>query len=250
MRFRFVHSDRNIWFALALTTAIFTGCPLATAQNPVLRRAQKQQQEMQRRMQEQMKRAAENQPELPADPQLLSLHKEFITKAEKLASEYERKKQYDRARETFEAMARLVPNYAPAETGLARVLRQQSLKDRELMEVRANLDWQDSGVVLQKDMPVHLEVKGSWKVVLETGAQGVEIPPEKRPRDSKIQLGTLIGVIANSPSEIEKAKPMAIRSSMDFKASQTGRFYMKMFDLEPSDNEGKIFVLIQSSFAK
>ena len=38
----------------------------------------------QKRLQEQMRAAAENQPQLPSDPVLLNLHKEFIAKAEKL----------------------------------------------------------------------------------------------------------------------------------------------------------------------
>ncbi len=40
-------------------------------------------------------------PSLPSDPQLLGLHKEFVVKAEKLALEYERKKQFDKAREDY-----------------------------------------------------------------------------------------------------------------------------------------------------
>lgn len=222
----------------------------AEAQNQAARRMQRQQQEIQRRMQEKMKQAAENRPELPSDPQLLSLHKEFITKAEKLAGEYERKKQFDRARETYEAMVRLVPKYPVAEAGLARILKAQSLKDRKLTEVSASQAWQDSGVVLQKGMPVHIEVKGIWKVVVQTGPEGIVIPDEMRARDSRIKLGTLIGVIAGSPSEIEKAKPMIVKPSMDFTAEETGRLFLRMYDIDPTDNEGKMLVLIQSSFGK
>ena len=90
----------------------------AVAQSPAVRK----QQEMQKRIQAQMKEAAENQPVLPSDPQLLNLHREFITKAEKLAVEYERKKQLDRAREVYESLIRLVPKYDKAEEGLKRIL--------------------------------------------------------------------------------------------------------------------------------
>ena len=50
----------------------------------------------------------QKKPSLPVDPQLLGLHKEFVVKAEKLAIEYERKKQFDKAREVYESMVRLV----------------------------------------------------------------------------------------------------------------------------------------------
>ena len=240
-------------FLLGFAVALF---PLSTitnavqAQNNAAKRFQRQQEQAQRNMQTQMQQAAANQPQFPDDPQLLSLHREFIVKAEKLAAEYERKKQYDRAREVFEAMVRLVPNYNEAESGIRRIMQMQSMKDRKLIDVEASEAWQDTGVKLQKDMPVHIEVRGTWKVVLETGPEGVQIPDKMRPRDSRIQLGTLIGAIASSPTEIEKARPFAIKPGDDFVNKQTGRLYLRMFDIDPSDNEGKLYVLIQSSFAK
>ena len=196
-----------------------------------------------------MRDAAAAQPDLPSDPQLLSLHKEFIMKAEKLAAEYERKKQYDKAREVFEAMTRLVPKYQDAESGLQRMLKAQSLQDRKLAEVQAAEGWQDSGAMLVKGMPVHVEVKGTWRVVVETGPEGVQIPDAIKPRDPRIKLGTLIGAVVGSPTELEKAKPFVIKSGDDFVAEENGRLFLRMFDLDPSDNQGKVYVLIQSTFA-
>jgi hypothetical protein len=204
----------------------------------------------QQQIQQQMRAIAENQPQLPDDPQLLSLHKEFIAKAERLAAEFERKKQLDKAREVYESMVRLVPKYAVAEEGLNRVLGSQRFQDRKLVNVAANQLWQDSGAVLQEGMPVHVEIKGTWKVVYETGPEGIEIPQEMRPKDGRIKLGTLIAVIANSPSELVEANPFVLENGKDFTARQTGRLYLRMFDVDPSDNEGAMYVLIQSTFAK
>ncbi|WP_436717135.1 hypothetical protein U8335_08850 [Roseiconus lacunae] len=213
-----------------------------------MKRLQRQQEQAKRNYQLQLQQAAANQPELPSDPELLSLHREFIIKADKLAGEYERKKQFDRAREVFEAMVRLVPNHAEAEAGLNRIMQMQTMKDRKLVNVEAADGWQDSGVTLQADMPVHIEVRGTWKVVLETGPEGLEIPDKQRPRDSRIKLGTLIGVIANSPAELESGKPFPIKPGEKFVNKKSGRLYLRMFDLEPSDNEGKMYVMIQSTF--
>ena len=219
------------------------------AQNPNAQRMQ-QQKQMQRRMQQAMKDVAAAQPDLPNDPQLLSLHKEFITKAEKLANEYERKKQYDKAREVFEAMSRLVPKYPEADAGVKRMLQMQSMRDRKVAEVQATGGWQDSGAQLQKGMPVHIEVKGTWSVVFETGPEGMVIPDKLKPHDSRIRLGTLIGFVAASPSELDKAKPFIVKPGNDFVADKSGRLYLRMFDIEPSDNAGKMLVLIQSTFGK
>jgi hypothetical protein len=224
-----------------LTAVLLLGVPLS-AQSPNARR---QQQQIQQRIRE----IAENQPEFPSDPQLLSLHKEFISKAEKLALEYERKKQLDKAREVYESLVRLVPKYKKAEEGLRRVLGGQARQNRKLTDVLANKAWQDSGATLRKDMPVHIEIKkGTWKVVYETGPQGIEIPNELRPRDNRIKLGTLIAVIANSPAELAEERPFVLQHGQDFVAKKTGRLYLRMFDVDPSDNEGKLYVMIQSTF--
>ncbi|OYP36401.1 hypothetical protein CGZ80_08835 [Rhodopirellula sp. MGV] len=195
------------------------------------------------------RRPEQSQPDLPSDPQLLSLHRDFIVKAEKLAYEYERKKQFDKARDVFEAMVRLVPQHTEAEAGLNRIMQMQKMQDRKVIEVDAKSGWQDSGVVLQQDMPVHIEVRGTWKVVMETDYQGIQIPDKLQPKDSRIKLGTLIGLIASSPAELETAKPFPIKPGEDFVNKQTGRLYLRMFDIDPSDNDGKIYVGVQSTFA-
>ena len=192
---------------------------------------------------------AAKRPKLPEDPQLLSLHKEFVVKAEKLAVEYERKKQFDKAREVYESMVRLVPNFAAAEAGLERILGNQRSQDRKLVTVEADQMWQDSGINLQVGMPVHTEVKGIWKVVYETGPKGIEIPKEFQQRDSRIKLGSLIGVIVNSPTELKAAKPFLVEHGKNFTANKTGRLFLRMYDVDHTDNEGKVLVLIQSTFA-
>lgn len=204
----------------------------------------------QKRLQEQMRAAAENQPQLPNDPVLLNLHKEFIAKAEKLAVEYERKKDFGKAREVYESLVRLVPKYGAAEAGLNRILANQRAQDRKIASVLANKGWQDSGATLREGMPVRIEVKGSWKVVFETGSAGLEIPAEFRPKDNRIKLGTLIGIVANTPAELTEGQPFVVSGTMSFNAKKTGRLYLRMFDVDPSDNEGKLYVLIQSTFAQ
>lgn len=233
------------YWIIALVASFF--CSPLLAQRPVVNRNARQ---IQKRIQQQLQEVADSQPEFPADPQLLSLHKEFIAKAEKLATEYERKKQYAQAREVYESLVRLVPKYAAAEAGLQRVLNSQSLQDKKMTKVMANQLWQDSGVNLRQGMPVHLDVKGSWTVVYETGPEGIEIPKEVKPHDDRIKLGTLIGVVVTSPAELTEEKPFIVQDGQDFIAKKTGRLYLRMFDVDPRDNEGEMYVQIQSTFFK
>lgn len=244
-------SPRRIVLVCISLVFVLAAGDLAHGQSAQARTLLKQQQAAQRaqaQMQQKMRAIAESQPELPTDPQLLSLHREFISKAEKMAVEYERKKQFEKAREVYESMVRLVPKYPQAEQALQRILGSQAMRDRKLVEVQANQAWQDSGVTLQQDMPVRIGIKGTWKVVYETGPEGIEIPEKARPKDNRIKLGTLIAVIASSPSEVADAKPMILSDGKDFIAEKTGRLFIRMFDVDPSDNEGKLVVLVQSTF--
>lgn len=221
-------------------------------QSPASKRAEErmkqQMQEKAQRLQQQMREVADDATQLPSDPQLLTLHKEFISKAEKLAMEYERKKEFDKAREVYTSLVRLVPSYGLATDGLSRILGSQSVQNRKIATVHANQAWQPAGVMITQGMPVHIETQGTWRVVYETDAGGIEIPDELKPRDNRIRLGTLIGVIVQSPKELEDAKPFAIENGKDFIAKSSGQLFLRMFDIDPSDNEGKLMVLIQSTF--
>jgi hypothetical protein len=232
--------------------AIVIAAPPLLSQTPADKRAEErmkqQMQEKAQRLQEQMREVAGDATQLPTDPQLLTLHKEFISKAEKLAMEYERKKEFDKAREVYTSLVKLVPSYGLATDGLSRILGSQSSQNRKLTTVYANQAWQPAGVVITQGMPVHIEAQGTWKVVYETGAAGIEIPEELRPRDNRIRLGTLIGTIIQSPKELEDAKSFVIEDGKDFIAKTSGQLFLRMFDVDPSDNEGKLMVLIQSTF--
>ena len=237
--------------------AFFMACGVSIssslwAQPPGARRPDNRQQQdleqQQQRIHQHVKEVAVSESDVPSDPQLLALHKEFVSKAEKLALEYERKKQFDKAREVYSSMVRLSPSYTNAEAGLGRTLSNQTVQDKQLTTIVATQAWQDSGVSLVAGMPVHTETKGTWKVVYETDASGIDIPEEFRPRDGRIKLGTLIAVVANTPAELAEGKPFVLDG--DFIAKKSGRLYLRMFDVDPTDNEGKMIVLIQSTFQK
>jgi len=67
-------------------------------------------------------------------------------------------------------------------------------------------------------------------------------------RDSKITFGSLIGAIAISAGELEKAKPFVVKPGDDFVADQSGHLFFRMYDVNPADNEGTMLVLVQSTF--
>ena len=139
-------------------------------------------------------KAAKRAPVRPSDPRLVDLHREFLSKTEKLAAEYERKREWDRAREVYEAILRLVPSYPQAEAGLGRVVGAQVTQDRKVVDVAANRGWQDTGIVLSQRKPVQILARGTWEAVNRIGLDGLEIPKEMK----RFKLGLLVGRIVSA----------------------------------------------------
>ena len=183
-------------------------------------------------------------PVRPSDPRLVDLHREFLSKTEKLAAEYERKRDWDRAREVYEAILRLVPKYPKAEAGLGRVVGAQATQDRKIVEVLANQGWQNTGIVLSQGKPVKIIANGAWEVVNRTGPEGLEIPKKMK----RFKLGALVGMIV--AGDAKDAKPFLIGSKTEFIAPETGRLLLVISDVDPSDNRGKMTVQIESTFAR
>ena len=231
-------SQKSVVSAL-IFVCLLSSSVCAQSAKAKLKQQQQQMQQQQEALQRRLSEIAGRSSGMPADPQLQTLHREFITKTEKLAVEYERKKQFDKAREAYQSIVRLVPDYPAGNQGLARILNSQSAKDRRIARVQANRDWQDSGVDLIEGMPVKIEVKGTWKVVVECGPDGSEIPKDQRPQNSQIRFGSLIAVVANNSAELAKAKPMRIGAGKEFVAPKSGKLFFRMFDIDPRDNEGR-----------
>jgi len=186
---------------------------------------------------------AEEPPPRPRDPKLVELHREFLSKTEKLAAEYEGKRELEKAREVYEAILRLMPEYDKAQQALGRITHDEATKDRKVVKVSAKKDWQDSGVVLQKGKPVHIEATGAWEMTMATGPDGIEIPKEYR----DFKLGALVGVI-HSGGDPQELKPFLIGSQRDFLSEETGRLFLRIYDADPRDNSGELAVVIQSTF--
>ncbi len=185
-------------------------------------------------------------PALPEDPKLKDLHREFIVKAERLAMEYERKKDYTAAQSAYESLLRIAPDHSLAKQALQRVLDAQA-QDKRLVRVSAKEAWQDTGIKLIAGMPVHILAKGSWTLSHEMGPEGLEIPDEFKLKDNRIKLGTLIGAISRS-GNVQDARPFRIGDSLDFTADSNGTLFLRMYDIDPSDNDGMMMVLVRSTF--
>lgn len=188
----------------------------------------------------------EKGPDLPGDPELLKIHTEFVTKTVKLAKDYERKQDIEKARECYERILKLLPRLPEAEQALAKIKAKQLTADKKRMTVNANSGWQDTGVDVLADKPVAVEVNGSWtfRMSEELGPDGMEIPEELR----EFNLGSLIGMI-QTPGDKE-IKPFLVGKGVEFTPEKSGRLLLRMYDSDPSDNTGRLNVEIHGTFEK
>ena len=181
---------------------------------------------------------------LPADPRLVELHREFVTKAEKLGDEYARRKDWEKARVVFGEVLKLVPNYPPAVEKLKLINSELSSANQKLVTVDAAEGWQDTGIEVEEGSPLTFQVEGEWMFVYIGDANGIEIPREIR----DFKLGSLIGIVSPTPVPSEDIMPFTVGTQMQMTAPASGRLLLKMHDFKNEDNRGQVRVQISGSF--
>lgn len=181
---------------------------------------------------------------LPDDKRLLSLHLDFVKKAEKLGLEYETDKDWGKARQVYEEILKLVPQYPPARSKLAEMLSREAAAQSHQVTIDANKGWQDCGITLQVGRPISIAATGNWTFHLqvETNAEGLTIPEELR----DFKLGCLIARIDGA--DPKESKPFVVGSGMQFQAPSNGRLLLRMYDTDPRDNDGSLKIEIRGTF--
>lgn len=184
---------------------------------------------------------------LPSDDKLLALHKAFVEGAEKLAAEYEKTNQIDKARACYVEILRLVPTYGNAQTKMAAIQVKEESANRKPFDVFANKGWQDTGINVVAGKPISIKATGQWVMKMEytLPPDGIEIPKELR----DFPLGALVGKIMTSPTD-EDAKVFLIGSGTKFTANQDGRLVLRIYDSDPEDNSGKMSTMIEGTFTQ
>ncbi|TWT34788.1 hypothetical protein [Blastopirellula retiformator] len=176
------------------------------------------------------------------DPRLMKFQREFVEKAEDLGDEYARKQDWAKAKAVFAEILKLAPQYKTAQEKMDAINRNLIGSNRKSLVISANGDWRDTGINVQQGALLRIAAEGKWTFVFEGDADGVEPPRELR----DLKLGSLVGYIAN-PGD-KKPKPFSIGKSREFNAPATGRLFLKMFDVNNSDNQGTMAVEIGGEF--
>ena len=184
---------------------------------------------------------------LPNDPELLSLHREFVKNAEKLALKYEKEKEWSKAKDCYEEMLKLVPQYPPARQKVAELLQMEATAKHVVITVSAKEKWKDTGVMVQEGRPLTIRASGTWtfRLTATVGPQGVRIPDELREFDPGSLVGMIMPANVDDPKDL---KPFMVGPEKQLIAPQSGRLFLQMYDNDLRDNEGEITVDIRGTF--
>jgi hypothetical protein len=184
----------------------------------------------------------------PEDPKIIKLYETMIFAMEKLAGEYEKANQTDKARDCYEEILRVAPKYQAVQDKLKAIKMKEAIAERKQFDVLANKAWQDTGVNVVEGKPISIKATGTWGMKMEytLPPDGIEIPEELR----NFPLGALVGAIAEPDMSPEDLKPFLVGSSKSFEPPKGGRLLLRIYDSEPMDNTGKLSVTIEGTFTK
>lgn len=189
---------------------------------------------------------AEKESTLPSDQRLLKLHRAFIIDAEKLAVEYERGKELDKAKAVYGEILKLYPQHPMARTKMLMIMEAEANADNQVLTVSGDAGWQDTGINVIKGKPVRIRATGIWtfRLSINLPPEGMKIPKELR----EFNLGSLIGAIG-VPGDKELV-PFGIGKEHALVPKKSGRLFLRMYDVSPNDNDGEIKVEVRGSFAR
>jgi len=188
----------------------------------------------------------QTQSTLPSDQRLLKLHRTFIIDAEKLAIEYEREKDLDKAKAVYGEILKLYPQHQLARNKLKLIRSVEENADKAIITIAGDEGWQYTGFNVIKGKPVRISAKGIWTFRLSVNVppDGVKIPKELR----EFNLGSLVGTISNGQeNEIEQ---FLVGNSVTLVPKKSGRLLLRMYDVLPTDNAGEMTVEVRGSFTR
>jgi hypothetical protein len=196
----------------------------------------------------QEKRGKEDKVKVINDPDLIKLHLEFVKEAEKLATKYEKEKQWSRAKDCYEQILKLAPQYPPAKAKVEQLLQMEASAQSQTIVLQANEKWKDTGIILLEDRPVTIRAAGTWKFRLtaEVTAAGLKIPEELREFDPGCLVGMIIPPDVKDPKK--EIKPFMIGMEKQMIAPRTGKLFVQMYDNDVRDNEGELTIEVRGTF--
>jgi hypothetical protein len=196
----------------------------------------------------QEKKGKEEKVKILNDPELMKLHLDFVKEAEKLAVKYEKEKSWSKAKDCYEQILKLVPQYLPAKAKVEQLLLMEATAQNHVVVLAANEKWKDTGINVLEDRPITIRASGTWtfRLTAEVTPAGLKIPEELREFDPGCLVGMIVPPDVKDPKK--EIKPFMIGQEKQFLAPRTGRLFVQMYDNDVRDNEGELTIEIRGTF--
>jgi hypothetical protein len=167
-----------------------------------------------------------------------------MTDAEKLALEYERGEEWDRAKAVYQEILKLLPQHTGAAAKMKLLRAREANAHVQRFAIKADEEWQDTYIEVEKGRPVSIRAVGAWtfNLSIKVGPDGIQIPKELK----EYNMGCLIGVI-RTPGDA-KLQVFVVGKEKKFVAEKSGRLFLRMYDISPLDNEGELGVEVRGTY--
>ncbi len=173
------------------------------------------------------------------------MHTKFVADAQKLAKQYLKTRQPDRAVAVYRRDLEDCSRRPGGQATTGQPAPKEAVADSKLFVVQANRDWQDTGVRMIAGKPLKLAASGTWTLNMshEVGPDGLDEMP-KAIKD--FRFGSLVGRIDDP--DAKEPKFFMIGSGKEVRFDQSGPLSVRIHDTDPSDNLGSLRLEITGRF--
>ena len=181
------------------------------------------------------------------DAKFTSMQSDFLRETEKLATEYYDAGHYDKAKALLKTVLALDPKHTDADAKIKFINEKVMSAHETDFDLEADGAWHQTKILLTKDEPVRLSVKGTYKLMLNTmtGPAGLPAKDPKTDLVPGIPLGAVMGIIVTGEKERDgtqnrRGNPFNIGEGEEFSPKETGLLFVRVNCPPENKNTGKL----------
>jgi len=194
--------------------------------------------------QEKGKKAKPSKPLVKSDGidiKFNTMQADFLRETEKLANDYYEAGHFDKAKALLKTVLALDPKRAGVDAKI-KFIDEKVLSAHETdFDLDADGTWHATKIVLTKDEPVRLSVKGTYRLMLTmmTGPKGLPASDPKIDMVSGIPLGAVMGIIVTGDKD-KRGNPFDIGEGDQITPKESGLLYLRVNCPPENKNTGKL----------
>jgi hypothetical protein len=191
------------------------------------------------------------------DVQAEKVQTDFLKGLAELANKYEEAGEIDKAKEMLQSILKVKPDVESVKEKLKKFDEAVFKENQAEVEVDSARGWVNTGLIVTRDKPVHLESKGTYKFILndDLGPNGFASRDTMRDLVSGVPTGGLMGMVVAAPqggnrNRSEEPRPFFIGERQEVTPKDTGLLWLKLNVPPSSKCIGKVKVTVTGNFSR